>query len=118
MPYQTPTHRHLCSELVSLVCAKNGRTTTLSGNLEEIGEWSALVLAETPIARRTKVRIACEGHDLKGFVRSCRHEKSLGFLVDVRLYQESRWSEQWFTPKHLLALCGNLQSKAFHARVA
>src|SRR5262245_62141666 len=108
MPYHTPTHRHLCSELVSMLCTKDRHSHKLSGNLEEIGEWSALVLAETPITRRTKVRIACDGHELKGFVRSCRQDKSLGFLVDVRLYPESRWSQQWFTPKHLLALYRNL----------
>src|SRR5712691_11651944 len=119
MERQTPVHRHLCSELVSLSCiGKGGRPRAVSGNLEEIGEWSALILTETPIARRAKVRVTCEAHQLKGFVLSCKHEGPLGFLVEVRLYPESRWSEQWFTPQHLLALWGALQPKLFHAGAA
>src|SRR5712691_11138611 len=111
--------RHLCSELVSVIYrGKGGRQHSASGNLEEIGEWSTLVLTETPIARRTRVRIACAAHELKGFVRSCTHQKTLGFFVDVRLDQESRWSEQWFTPGHLLTLCRDLQPKVLHRGVA
>ena len=108
----------MCSELVSLTCTKDGRPTSLRGNLEEIGEWSALVLMESPIPRRTRVSVSCEDHQLKGFVRSCWHEHPLGFFVEVRLYPSSRWSEQWFTPQHLLALWGDLQSKVLRAGAA
>jgi len=72
MPDRRPVHRHLCSELVSLSCTgKGGQPLSLSGNLEEIGEWSAVVLTESPLPRRTRVRVTCETHQLKGLVRSC-----------------------------------------------
>jgi len=119
MPDRRPVHRHLCSELVSLSCTgKGGQPLSLSGNLEEIGEWSAVVLTESPLPRRTRVRVTCETHQLKGLVRSCTREESLGFFVEVRLDPGSRWSEQWFTPRHLLALCRDLQPKVLHAGAA
>jgi hypothetical protein len=116
MPDHAPVHRHMCSDLVSLTCTdKAGRPIALRGNLEEIGEGSALVLTDTPISRRTRVLVDCENHQLKGFVRSCVHAKTLGYFVEVRLCPESHWSEKWFTPQHLLALCHKLEPKVFHA---
>jgi len=97
--------RHLCSELVSIACMNSSRRLhAIAGNLEEIGEWSALVLADAPIRCGTKVRVACERFQLRGLVESCTFEELLGFFVRVRLDPESRWSQQWFTPKHLFAL--------------
>jgi hypothetical protein len=111
--------RHMCSEVVSIACTgKAGPARPLCGNLEEIGEWSAVVLTDVPIPRRTRVAITCETHRLKGFVRSCTRDRVLGYFIEVRLDQDSQWSQKWFTPHHLLMLCGNLRSKVFHPKVA
>ena len=59
----------------------NGWRVTVSGNLEEIGESSALVLTETKVRRGTKVAIRCKTRELKGVVESCTLHEGLGFFV-------------------------------------
>lgn len=101
---------HLCSELVSVDRVSRKRTgTPIEGNLEEIGEWSALVLTQKSIPTGTKIRVRGKSHELKGSVRSCTFDGLLGFFLDIELDDESRWSEKWFTPEHLLSLCPSLR---------
>ena len=95
--------RHLCSELVSIACTcGDGFYRAVSANLEEIGERSALLLADAPIRSSLKVLIACEAYHLRGIVKSCTFENPLGFFVEVLLDPDSCWSPIWFTPRHLL----------------
>jgi len=95
--------RHLCSELVSIACAAgDGLFRAVSANLEEIGERSALLLADAPIRSSLKVLITCEAYHLRGVVKSCTFQGPLGFFVEVVLDPDSLWSPVWFTPKHLL----------------
>ncbi len=63
-----------------------------------------MVLTETPLQRRSKVRIACGMNYLKGTVEACTFEETLGYYVRVRFDRDSRWSPRWFTPKHLFSL--------------
>ena len=109
--------RHLCSELVSMTCAGPGGWYAIAGNLEEIAETSALVLAENRVRPGTKVRIRCETNQLKGVVKSCVHDE-LGYQVKVRLDPDSRWSERWFTPQHLLTLTGKIRHQVFPLKIA
>lgn len=113
MPAQV-TKRNLCSELVSVTCVDgDGWWHAVPGNLEEIEEWSAVVLTDARIRPGTSVRIRCETNQLKGVVKTCTREE-LGFLVEVRLDADSKWSERWFTPQHLLALnAGIFRPKMF-----
>jgi hypothetical protein len=100
---------HLCSEEVS-VSLLSGRTVqALDGNLEEIGEWSALILTTQAVAVGTKVRMMGKAHELKGFVRSCTCDRLLGFFIDVGLDVESRWSKEWFVPEHMFALRSSMK---------
>lgn len=101
MQHYSSETRHLCSELVRIL---GGPSISLYGNLEEIGERSAVVLTEAPLKRRSKVRIACGMNQLKGTVEACTFDRSLGYFVNVRFDRDSRWSPRWFTPKHLCAL--------------
>lgn len=105
---------HMCSELVSITWDDGERC----GNLEEIGEWTALVLLEDPIPRGSRARIQCEEHELKGFVTACDFVEPLGFFVEVRLDPDSRWSEKWFTPQHLLSFQSEPDAKAFPLGIA
>jgi hypothetical protein len=81
----------------------------LAGNLEEIGEWSALVLTQTAVSPGTKVRVKRQTEELTGSVRSCTFDRVLGFFIDIRLDIESRWSEKWFVPEHLFTLCPSMR---------
>ena len=74
----------------------------IPGNLEEIGEASALLLTDAPMRRGSKVWITCELHNLKGRVKSCSQDRELGYFIEVALDADSGWSPTWFTPKHLL----------------
>jgi hypothetical protein len=102
MQHRHSESRHLCSQLVSIVCAAGSRI--VSGNLEEIGRRSALVLADAPIHSGASVRITCGMEQLRGIVKSCSLRRPLGFFVEVDLNPDSLWWPGWFTPQHLLAL--------------
>ena len=72
------------------------------GNLEEIAERSALVLAEAALCAGSRVEISSKSHILKGVIKSCTTQAGLGFLLEVRLSPESYWSQTGFVPQHLL----------------
>jgi len=96
--------RNLCSELVFITRADRRAPKGILGNLEEIGERFAEILADCSFPRATAVRILTKDHELEGFVEDCRRDQDLGFFIKIRLAPQSRWSEQWFTPQHLLKL--------------
>lgn len=104
MPHMRNTHRHMCSELVSLTHEQAGMRVTHRGNLEEIGECTAALLVEHPISRGTKIQINCGSNRLEGRVTSCDLLAGAGFWTEVRFSPQSRWSERWFMPQHLLIL--------------
>jgi hypothetical protein len=95
---------YLCSELVSIASKGAPHSQAVQGNLEAIGERSVLVFTEVPFRRGAEISIRAGCHILRGTVEQCRHDEPIGCFMDVRLNPESRWSEQWFKPQHLLAL--------------
>jgi hypothetical protein len=76
MPQTTLDSRHMCLEVVAIAC---------TGNQEEIGKRSAVVLTESPIHRGVRLTVRCRTRQLKGLLRSCGFDKWLGFLMEVRL---------------------------------
>jgi hypothetical protein len=102
MVKQQTLERNWCSELVSVVRVSHGCTESIAGNLEEIGERMALVVTETRIPAGSRVHIACKSHVLRGIAESCRFDRMLGYLIEVRLAPASRWSRDWFAPEHLV----------------
>jgi hypothetical protein len=88
---------------VSIVnVTRRGVAEPVIGNLEEIGERSALVLAESPLPVASRVHIACREHVLRGVVASCEFDRELGHFVEIEFAPASRWSRRWFAPRHLL----------------
>jgi hypothetical protein len=81
-----------------------GGSESIPGNLEEIGESSALVLTEAPLPAQSRVHIACRTHVLRGVSKSCTFDPLLGYYVEIELAPASRWSRAWFSPRHLLTL--------------
>lgn len=99
------TRMNLCSELVSVLYEDRSRQTLQTvGNLEEISSDSAVLCLEESVQRGKPVSFRVKNHDLYGVVDSCVADPQLGFFVTVALDKSSRWSEQWFTPEHLLSL--------------
>jgi hypothetical protein len=95
---------YLCSELVSIAGKGDPHSPAVQGNLEAIGECSVLLYTEVPFRRGAEISIHAGSHVLRGTVEQCRYDEPLGCFMDVRLNPESRWSEQWFEPQHLLAV--------------
>jgi hypothetical protein len=110
--------RHLCSELVFVTRADRRGRQAILGNLEEIGEWFVEVLTECAFPRDAVVRIVSKAQQLEGVVEACTRQQPLGFFVKVRLTRQSRWSERWFTPQHLLKLWSGTQPKVSPLRAA
>lgn len=97
-------HPYLCSELVSISTHRaKGDSRSFTGNLEAIGEWNLLVLTEVPVRRGTEIRISTRAHTLNGIVEWCNFDEPLGCYLQIRLKNDSRWSQRWFKPQHLLA---------------
>ena len=103
------TYRNLCSELVIVTSTHRRGRQGILANLEEIGERFVELLMDSSFPRATSVRIVTKDHELEGFVQDCRRDPQLGFFVKVKLAPQSRWSERWFTPKHLLQLWAGTQ---------
>lgn len=78
-------------------------------NLEEISETSALLLSEYRIAPGTHLDIRCQTHHLHGVVEAAEEDEVLGYFLRIRLDFDSRWSEQWFKPEHLLTLWSGVE---------
>jgi hypothetical protein len=70
MQARTFFRHHLCSELVTVARLSGRRSAQdLDGNLEEIGEWSALILTQDAVPPGTKVRVRGKGHELNGLCK-------------------------------------------------
>ncbi len=96
------SYPNLCSELVSIA---RRHAEEIIGNLEAIGEWTALILTEVPLGRGVEIRIKTDkGNVLNGIVESCRLDELLGWSNQVHLMPASRWSARRFEPEHLLSL--------------
>ena len=103
MTKQVSLERNWCSELVNLVNVnRRGMSEWIPGNLEEIGERSALVLTEYPLPLGSRVHIACREHVLRGTTTSCAYQSDLGYFIEIELAPASRWSVGWFAPEHLM----------------
>jgi hypothetical protein len=95
MAKQLSVERHWCSELVSIVnVTRRGVSQSIMGNLEEIGERSALVLSECPLPVASRVHIACRSHVLKGSTIRCEFHRALGYFLEIELAPASRWSRR------------------------
>ena len=103
MAKQLCVERNWCSEIVTVVnVTRKGVAEPLTGNLEEIGEHSALVLTESPLPVASRVHIACREHVLRGVTKACEFADGLGYFVEIEFAPASRWSRRWFSPLHLL----------------
>jgi hypothetical protein len=103
MAKQVYLERNWCSELVSVVRVNRiGTSESIPGNLEEIGERSAVVLTECPVPIASRVHIACKTHVLRGMTKTCEFDRLLGYFIEIELAPASRWSRRWFSPRHLL----------------
>ena len=98
---------YLCSELVTVTFEQQpGEICQQTANLEEISADSAVVLLEEKPRLGSSISLSLKGRDLFGVITARLHDAALGWFTVVMLDAASLWHRDWFSPKHLLEVCG------------
>jgi hypothetical protein len=101
------TCQFLCSELVTVTYEEQpGEIRQMTANLEEISATSAVVLLEEKPSLGSTISLSIKGRDLFGVIKGSLYDATLGWFVIVALDSASLWNRDWFSPKHLLEICG------------
>jgi hypothetical protein len=101
------TCQFLCSELVTVTYEEQpGEIRQMTANLEEISSTSAVVLLEEKPSLGSTISLSIKGRDLFGVIKGSLYDATLGWFVIVALDAASLWNRDWFSPKHLLEICG------------
>jgi hypothetical protein len=101
------TCQYLCSELVTVTYEEQpGEIRQTIANLEEISTDCAVVLLEEKPTLGASISLAIKGRDLFGVIGARMHDATLGWFAIVALDATSLWNREWFSPKHLLEICG------------
>ena len=82
-----------------------GEIRQTTANLEEISTTCAVVLLEEKPMLGTSISLAIKDHDLFGVIKASLYDATLGWFAVVALDAKSLWNREWFSPKHLLAIC-------------
>jgi hypothetical protein len=96
----------LCSELVTVTYEEQpGEIRQTTANLEEISTTSAVVLLEEKPRLGASISLSIKDRDLFGVIKASLYDATLGWFVVVALDAASLWRREYFSPKHLLAMC-------------
>jgi hypothetical protein len=97
----------LCSELVTVTYeGQPGEIHQTTANLEEISSSCAVVLLDQKPSVGAVISLAIKDHDLFGVIKATLHDTILGWFTVVSLDAASLWNADWFSPQHLLEICG------------
>jgi hypothetical protein len=100
------TCQFLCSELITVTYEDQpGEIRQTIANLEEISTDSAVVLLEEKPNVGASISLSVKGRDLFGVIKGSLYDAALGWFAIVALDTASLWSRNWFSPKHLFAMC-------------
>jgi hypothetical protein len=98
--------QYLCSELVTVTYEEQpGEIRQTTANLEEISATCAVVLLEEKPMLGSSISLAIKDHDLFGVIKGSLYDATLGWFAIIALDAKSIWNREWFSPKHLLAMC-------------
>jgi hypothetical protein len=99
--------QYLCSELVTVTYEEQpGEIRQATANLEEISTTCAVVLLEEKPRLGSTISLSIKNRDLFGVIKASLYDAALGWFVIVALDAASLWNRDWFSPKHLLEICG------------
>jgi len=97
----------LCSELVTVTYEEQpGEIRQTTANLEEISSTSAVVLLQEKPRLGSSISLSVKDRDLFGVIQASLFDATLGWFAIVALDAASLWHRDWFSPKHLLEICG------------
>jgi hypothetical protein len=98
--------QYLCSELVTVTFEPQpGEIRQTVANLEEISTNSAVVLFDEKPSLGASISLSIKGRDLFGVIKGSLEDAVLGWYAIIAFDASSQWSRDWFSPKHLLAMC-------------
>jgi len=93
-----------------------GEIRQTTANLEEISTTCAVVLLEEQPKVGCPISLAIKDHDLFGEIRATLYDAALGWYAVVALDAGSLWRPEWFSPQHLLEICGCSWTGATHTK--
>ena len=103
MKYGVKPITYLCSQIVSITVGEPERNPrVMLGNLEEIDRDRAVVLLDAPVSNGAEIVVKAEEAALHGHASRWSFVPALGYLVDVRLSERSRWTPERWKPEYLL----------------
>ncbi len=107
IPDMVHSCQYLCSELVTVTYEEQpGEIRQTTANLEEISAECAVVLLEEKPSLGSTISLSVKGRDLFGVIKANLYDATLGWFAVVALDAASHWDPDWFSPKHLLEICG------------
>src|SRR5215471_13983263 len=96
--------RMMCADMVSVVWQdQSGKSRRAMGLLEDISESGACLQLEVSVPLGTPIQWSSPNQEFSGHVRYCVY-REIGYFVGVEFNAASKWSEQTYTPQHLLDL--------------
>jgi hypothetical protein len=99
--------QYLCSELVTVTYEEQpGEIRQATANLEEISITRAVVLLEEKPKVGAPISLAIKDRDLFGEIKDTLYDAALGWFAVVALDASSLWHPEWFSPQHMLEICG------------
>ena len=98
---------YLCSELVTVTYEEQpGEIRQATANLEEISITCAVVLLDERPKVGAPISLAIKDRDLFGEIKDTLYDAALGWFAVVALDAGSLWHPEWFSPQHMLEICG------------
>jgi hypothetical protein len=99
--------QYLCSELITVTYEEQpGEIRQTRANLEEISTTCAVVLLEEKPNVGAPISLAVKDRDLFGQIKATIYDAPLGWFAVVALDATTLWHPEWFSPQHLLQICG------------
>jgi hypothetical protein len=96
--------RLLCADLVLVVWQDHlGKFRRAFGLLEDISKSGACLKLESSVPPGTAIQLTTPSRDFSAHVRHCVY-REIGYLVGVEFNPASKWSDQSYSPPHLLDL--------------
>lgn len=96
--------RMLCADVIEVSWKEHpARMRTATGLLEDISQSGACLQLEQPVPLGVKIQWSSPEQEFTGVVRYCNF-REIGYFVGVEFTPGSEWSQETYTPQHLLDL--------------
>jgi hypothetical protein len=96
--------RNMCADMLEVSWRDRlGKTRKTTALLEDISACGACLQFEAEIPLGSEVRWEWPSQSFTGRVRYCTYQE-IGYFVGIQFDSAIRWSEEGYTPRHMLNL--------------